>query len=453
MVRILIAVADEGTRVSLRALFEPRGHEITSFQDGPRALRHLQEEEIDLMLADLELPGLDGLELLSRIRTTRPALGVILLAAFGSVEDAVRAMQGGAADFLSKPFTDEQVQLAVYRALEKKKLLEENRDLREALDDRVRLDNLIATDLKMQHIFKTVKAVASARTTVLITGESGTGKTLLARSLHNLSTRRSGPFIEVNCGALPESLLESELFGHVKGAFTGAVKDRPGKFEAADGGTIFLDEVATSSPSFQVKLLRVLQDRVVERVGHTGPIPVDVRVILAANVDLEEAVRQGTFREDLYYRINVVTVEMPPLRDRTADIPYLAEHFLRRFAVELGKPMHGFSPEVSRTLVRASWPGNVRQLENVVERAVVLTESDEIQMEDLPPGFADTAEEVASLLPGDAHLMPLKKALEIPEKILLERALSHHGGNRQATAQALGINRSTLFNKMRKFGL
>ena len=283
--------------------------------------------------------------------------------------------------------------------------------------------------------------------------ESGTGKTLLARSIHNLSTRRSGPFIEVNCGALPESLLESELFGHVKGAFTGAVKDRPGKFEAASGGTIFLDEIGTSSLSFQVKLLRVLQDRVVERLGHTGAITVDVRVILAANLDLEKAVRDGNFREDLYYRINVVTIGMPPLRERRADIPSLAAHFLRRFAGEIGKPVTAFHADVMATFRRATWPGNVRQLENVVERAVVLTEATEIRMEDLPPGLADDDGNLGSLLPGNAHLLPLRKALEIPEKILLERALSHHGGNRQATAQALGINRSTLFNKMRKFGL
>ena len=453
MVRILIADADRGTQETLRRIFAPRGHEITSLSEGAEALDHLQEAEADLVLADLELPGLNGLELLRRTKALRPHLGVILLAAFGSVEDAVQAMQEGAADFLSKPFSEEQVQLAVERALEKTQLLEENHDLREALDDRVRLDNVIATEPNMQAIFKTVKAVASARTTVLITGESGTGKTLLARSLHSLSNRGDGPFIEVNCGALPESLLESELFGHVKGAFTGAVKDRSGKFEAADGGTIFLDEIGTSSPSFQVKLLRVLQDRVFERVGATGTVNVDVRVILAANLDLEQAVRDGTFREDLYYRINVVTIRMPPLRERPADVPYLAEHFLRRFAVELDKPLRGFSAEVMRTLRRATWPGNVRQLENVVERAVVLTESDEIQMEDLPPELVDTTEEVVAMLPGDAHLMPLRKALEIPEKILLTRALEHHRGNRQATAQALGINRSTLFNKMRKFGL
>ena len=453
MVRILIADADQGTQETLRRILAPKGHEITSLTVGAQALDHLQDAEADLVLADLELPGLNGLELLRRTKALRPHLGFILLAAFGSVEDAVRAMQEGAADFLSKPFSDEQVQLAVERALENTKLLEENHDLREALDDRVRLDNVIATEPNMQAIFKTVKAVASARTTVLITGESGTGKTLLARSLHSLSNRGEGPFIEVNCGALPESLLESELFGHVKGAFTGAVKDRSGKFEAADGGTIFLDEIGTSSPSFQVKLLRVLQDRVFERVGSTGTVKVDVRVILAANLDLEQAVREGTFREDLYYRINVVTIHMPPLRERSADVPYLAEHFLRRFAVEIGKPMRGFSAEVMRTLRKVTWPGNVRQLENVVERAVVLTESDEIQMEDLPPELVDTTEEVVAMLPGDAHLMPLKQALEIPEKILLTRALDHHRGNRQATAQALGINRSTLFNKMRKFGL
>jgi len=346
------------------------------------------------------------------------------------------------------------VLVAVDRALEKTALQKENQALRVALDDRLRLDNVIGTDPRMQAIFKTVRAVADTRTTVLITGESGTGKTLLARSLHALSARRNGPFVEVNCGALPESLLESELFGHVKGSFTGAVRDKVGKFEAASGGTIFLDEVGTSSPAFQVKLLRVLQDRIIERVGDTRTIAVDVRIVLATNKDLEAAVRAGQFREDLYYRIAVITVEMPPLRERQSDVATLAEHFLRRFAAEHGRPALTFTPRALATLVQAPWPGNVRQLENLVERAVVLSTGSTLDLHDLPAAL-----QTASPAPGapvaaaGGPVLPLKEALQGPEKSLIERALQHCGGNREKAAVVLGINRSTLFHKLRKYGI
>ena len=305
----------------------------------------------------------------------------------------------------------------------------------------------------MQAIFKTVKAVADTRTTVLVTGESGTGKTLLARALHALSSRKHGPFVEVNCGALPETLLESELFGHQKGSFTGAVRDKIGKFEAAAGGTIFLDEIGTSSPAFQVKLLRVLQDRVIERVGDTKTIPVDVRVVLATNKDLELAVQKGEFREDLYYRIQVVSIEMPPLRQRRADVQALAEHFLRRFAHEHGRPQLQFTEPALAALLAAPWPGNVRQLENVVERAVVLCQGAAIDLGDLPATLQarPPANEVGPLPSGSPG--PLKEALAGPEKRIIEQALAHCGGNREQAAKLLAINRSTLFHKLRKFGI
>lgn len=455
-VRILVVDPDAGSRAQVCAALEPEGFELRVAEGARQARRILCTESVDILITEKSLSGVDGLDLFAEARRLQPALAAVVVTAFGTVEDAVTAMRAGAADFLSKPYTDEQLRLAVERTLEGLQLRRENESLREALDDRLRLDNLIATDARMQAIFKTVKAVARTRTTVLVTGESGTGKTLVARAIHALSERRDGPFVEVNCGALPESLLESELFGHVRGAFTGAVKDRPGKFEAADGGTIFLDEIATSSASFQVRLLRVLQDRVVERVGDTTPIPVDVRVVLATNANLEQEVREGRFREDLYYRINVVGIEMPPLRERRDDIPFLAEHFLRRFAAENGKRIRGFSEAALARLAAAPWPGNVRQLENVVERAVVLCEGERIEAEDLPVDLGRSprsAKGWAELLTEDLHLMPLRKALEIPEKLILERALEHHGGNRQETAASLGINRSTLFNKMRKHGL
>ncbi len=455
MTKILVADPDPRSQQDLRSLLTRRGFDLDAVADVPSALAPLADGEVDLALSALALPGGGGMKLLQQVQASHPATAVVLLSAFGSVQDAEQAMRHGAADFLGKPFAADQVLVAVDRALEQTALKKENRALREALADRLRIENVVGSDPRMQAIFKTVQAVAATRTTVLITGESGTGKTLLARALHALSNRKNGPFVEVNCGALPESLLESELFGHQKGAFTGAVRDKIGKFEAAAGGTIFLDEIGTSSPAFQVKLLRVLQDRVIERVGDTATIQVDVRVVLATNKDLEKAVAAGEFREDLYYRIHVVGIEMPPLRARTADIAPLAEHFLRRFAAEHGRPALRFTPRALAVLTDAPWPGNVRQLENVVERAVVLGGRDEIDAADLPPLVrAPTAAAPAAWSGAPAAApMPLKAALAAPEQRLIEQALAHCGGNRERAAKLLGINRSTLFHKLRKFGI
>jgi DNA-binding NtrC family response regulator len=458
MPKILIADPDPFLQDTMRQLLLARGHEVAAAPTAEAARERLAEDEPALLIAALELPGMNDLDLLQAARRDGTGVGVILTAAFGSVADAVRAVRAGADDFLPKPFSDEQLVMAVDRAFERAALRRENLDLRHALDDRVRIDNLIGGDPRMQAIFKTARAVADTRTTVLITGESGTGKTLLARALHAMSARRNGPFTEVNCGAMPETLLESELFGHVRGAFTGALRDKPGKFEAAHGGTIFLDEIGTSSPAFQVKLLRVLQDRVVERVGDNRTVNVDVRIVLATNLDLEEAVRAGRFREDLYYRIHVVAIEMPPLRDRPGDVPDLARHFLGRFAREHAKPHLQFTPAALQALQRATWPGNVRQLENVVERTVVFATGRSIDVADLPPLLlpkdpALIATPVDHLIAEPQQLQPLKEALGAAEKRILERTLQQCSGNRERAAKALGINRSTLFAKLRRHGV
>jgi DNA-binding NtrC family response regulator len=455
MTKILVADPDPRSQADLQQLLGQRGYDLDAVTSVENAMAPVVDGEVDLVLCDLGLPGGGGMKLLQEIQSLHPETAVVLLSAFGSVQDAVAAMRQGAADFLGKPFAPDQVLVAVDRALEKSALQRENLALKSALDDRLRLDNVVGTDPRMQAIFKTVKAVADTRTTVLITGESGTGKTLLARALHSLSARKHGPFVEVNCGALPETLLESELFGHQKGSFTGAVRDKIGKFEAAAGGTIFLDEIGTSSPAFQVKLLRVLQDRVIERVGDTKTVAVDVRVVLATNKDLELAVQKGEFREDLYYRIQVVSIEMPPLRQRRSDVQALAEHFLRRFALDHGRQHLQFTDRAMAALLAAPWPGNVRQLENVIERAVVLCQGPAIDVGDLPA----TLQAPPPALPGaltaapEGPPGPLKEALIGPEKRHIELALAYCGGNRERAAKLLEINRSTLFHKLRKFGI
>lgn len=456
MAKILVADPDPQSQDVLREVLQPAGHACTFVDDAEAALSTIADGGIDLLVCDDELPGMPGIEVLQRTRRSSPATAVILTTTFGSVDDAVHAMREGAADLLRKPFAAEQAKLSIERALERSTLVRENESLRQALDDRVQVGNLIGEDPRMQAIFKTVRAVADTRTTVLVTGESGTGKTVVARALHAMSSRRNGPFVEVNCGALPESLLESELFGHVRGAFTGATRDKPGKFEAAQGGTIFLDEIGTSTPAFQVRLLRVVQDRVLERVGDNRTVELDVRIVLATNLDLEQAVADGRFREDLFYRINVVTIEMPPLRARADDVPALAMHFLRRFAKDHGKRVERFTPTALGLLRRARWPGNVRQLENVVERAVVFSTGTTLDVPDLPTNLVEQAAAAVAAEPVlalDQPVQPLRASLEIAEKAILEQALRHCDGNRERAAKVLGINRSTLFAKLRRFGV
>jgi DNA-binding NtrC family response regulator len=382
---------------------------------------------------------------------------LLVLSGFGSVDDAVAAVRAGAADFLAKPLSGDRLRVALDRALERRDLTAENRRLREDLGQRYELGKLTSTSPLMQQVFERVRAVASTTATLLVEGESGTGKTLLARSAHAASGRASGPFVEVNCGALPEALLESELFGHVRGAFTGADRDRPGKFEAAHGGTIFLDEIATASLDLQVKLLRVLQDRVFEPVGSTETRRVDVRVIAATNENLREAVAEGRFREDLYYRLHVVPLELPPLRERRGDVAYLAERFATEIAATHGRPFEGFEPRALAALAAHDWPGNVRELQNCIERAVLLSPTPRLGLEALPEelqveapaGAPRAAGALLDLLEG----RDLRAALELAERELVLAVLRENAGSRKESARRLGINRTTLFNKMTRFGL
>lgn len=413
------------------------------------AIERMQEFPFECVVCDVNLPDQDGFHLLEWASKNQPETAIIMLTGYGTIESAVEAIRIGAFDYLTKPVIDDELNLSIQRALGQRKIVEENKLLKAQLDQKYGLGNIIGRDYKMSKMFDLIESVAETRTTVLILGENGTGKTMTARSIHHLSDRRDKPFVEVACGALPDSLLESELFGHVQGAFTGASHDKMGKFLQADGGTIFLDEIATASQQLQVKLLRVLQDREFEPVGGTKTHKVDCRLVLATNENLEQMVADGKFRQDLYYRINVISLTQPPLRERVGDIPLLAEHYLQHFIEQVGKQMEGIDDEAIQLMQRYSWPGNVRELVNVIERAVVLANSKRITVNDLPDSIHKQidAGNVAAHFAGNN----LKSALANPERQILIEALEAHGWNRQQTAKMLGVNRTTLYKKMKKF--
>jgi DNA-binding NtrC family response regulator len=454
--RLLILDEDRIMLQSLSQFLRREGYEVRTTDRSDQATAILETGQTELLLADINMPGLKASEFLRELRRRFPHVVPIVITGYGSIEGAVDATKNGAFDYLTKPIVDEEIRVVVEKAARQQALLFENQSLRQQLDLRFGLENVIGHDHKMLKIFDLVDAVADSRTTVLMTGESGTGKSLLARAIHHRSPRREKPFVEVSCGSLPETLLESELFGHVKGSFTGATSDKPGRFLAADGGTLFLDEINSASPALQVKLLRMLQERSFEPVGSTETKTVDVRVILASNVDLMAMVAQQQFRQDLYYRINVVNIKMPGLRERVGDIALLANHFLRQFAKEAGRPILGFTDAALAALQRYTWPGNVRELENAVERAVVLCRRPHIDVNDLPESVGSfTAPPRASGTDADGFNvpMPLQLALEGPERKIIEAALHRNAWNRQATATELDINRTTLYKKMRKYGL
>ncbi len=446
--RILVVDDDRIILDSLGEFLRLEGHAVETAPAFLQATAALDRGPVDLVLADVNMPGGNGFELLHVVRKRCPDTVVVMMTAYGTIESAVEAIKMGAYDYLTKPIIDDELRVCVERALSQQAILRENRVLKETLDLRFGLQSVVGHDYRMLKVFDLIETVAPSRVTVLIQGASGTGKSLIAKVIHHLSGRAGKPFVEVSCGAIPETLLESELFGHTRGAFTGAIANKPGKFKAADGGTIFLDEISAASPGLQVKLLRFLQSHEFEAVGSNKTETVNVRVLLATNIDLEAQVRDGRFREDLYYRINVVNIEMPSLIERVGDVALLARHFLNQLCGELNRRPLDFDVEALQTLQRYPWPGNVRELQNVVERAIVLCKGTKVTVRDLPSRIVQAAVPVAP-----TPMRTLREALEEPEKRILEAALRANNWNRQLTAEQLGINRTTLYKKMKRYGL
>ena len=447
----IVVIDDEANAVTaLETLLREDGYEVSGAHDARAGLALLERTEADVVLTDLRMPGMDGLELLARVKEIRPETMVIVMTAYGTVKTAVKAMKMGAEDYLGKPIDVEEVELVLQRALEKKRLMEETRILRARVQTKYRFENLVGESPDMLAAFKTIQQVAPSSSSLLVLGESGTGKELFAQALHQISPRKNKPFIKVACSALPETLLESELFGHEKGSFTGAAYTRAGRFEMADGGTLFLDEIGDISPTVQIKLLRFLEEREFERVGGNRTFKVDVRIVAATHRDLLKKLAEGTFREDLYYRLNVIELHIPPLRERTGDIPILATHFLKRFADQNGKDIRGFSDEALALLLRHPWPGNVRELENAVERAVVLA-TEPI----LGPAYFPTLRRVA-----DAADAPAGKTsrVSIPgstmaelEKEAILRTMEAVGGSTARAAELLQISARKIQYKLKEY--
>jgi len=448
MPAILIVEDEAKMRRLLELNLGDDGFTTLSAEDAETGLKLLRENPVDLVLTDLKLPGMNGLEFLHSVKHQNAALPVVVMTAFGSVETAVEAMKAGASDYVLKPFSLTEMRMVIRKELDVRNLREENRSLREALGKRYSHPNIVARSPKMQEVLATVERVAPTNSTVLLGGESGVGKDLIARAIHEKSRRATGPFLKINSTAIPENLLESELFGFEKGAFTGAVASKPGKFELADKGTLFLDEIGDVPPLTQVKLLRVLQEREFERLGGTRLVKVDVRLIAATNKDLREALEQGTFREDLYYRLNVVPIDIAPLRERKQDIPDLVNLFVSRFTGESGKPVEGITPEAMRILVNYHWPGNVRELQNIVERACALAKGHVLDPSDI---HLDIRPAKASN--GFVGFLPDGMTLEQWEDEMVQEALRRANGNKSQAARLLGLSRNALRYRLSKIGI
>lgn len=445
---ILIVDDERNTREGLaRAL--RRSYHVHLADSGMAALKLLEQRPVDAVLTDLRMPGMDGLTLVRRVLAREPQPVCILLTAYGNVETAVEAIKNGAYDFLTKPVNLDRLEVVLKRALESRLLSDTNRQLRQQLDEKYGMEKIIGESAPMRAVFDTIRQVAPSRATVLIQGESGTGKELVAHALHNLSPRSQNPFVAVHCAALSDTLLESELFGHERGAFTGATEARKGRFELADGGTLFLDEIGEVPPATQVKLLRVLEERSFERVGGVETLEVDTRLVAATNRDLRRMVEEDDFREDLYFRLNVVQITLPPLRERREDIPLLLHAYFKQFCGENGRKLEGFTPDAIDALTLYRWPGNIRELRNLVERMVVLARGDKITLRDVP---AEVREGGGG---GGRSSAPLAGAVSMQqaEKRMIEQALADHGGNRTLAAKQLGISRRTLHRKLNEFNL
>jgi two-component system response regulator HydG len=446
---ILVVDDDLAHRTMLRTLISGWGYIVSEADDGESAIAAVQEKPYDLILMDVRMIKVSGLTALSEIKAFNPAIPVIIMTAYASVETAVEALKKGAYDYLTKPLDFDELRLTIERAMEHTHLREENRLLKESLGSRFDRGNLIGRSAAMTRLLETVALVAPSEATVLIDGESGTGKEMIAGAIHFNSARKNSPFVKINCAAITETLLESELFGHEKGSFTGADRRKEGKFRQAEGGSIFLDEVSEMSLPMQVKLLRVLQEREITRVGGEEVIKVDVRVIAATNRDLIKDMENGRFREDLYYRLNVVTLHVPYLRDRREDIPLLAQNFLKTFAQKNRKEIQGFTPQAMDRLLKYPWPGNVRELMNAVERGVVLARSEYLDIEELPSVLRNQQEENPSFAAADLAEAPL----DAVEKATILRTLDAAAGNKSEAARRLGITRRTLHKKLKSYGM
>jgi two-component system response regulator PilR (NtrC family) len=450
--RILVVDDEQSMREFLEIFFRGEGYDVLTASDVDSALLALDSDDFDVVISDIQMPRRSGLELLDAVKEIAPQTVVIMITAFATTETAITAMKQGAYDYVTKPFKVDELRLVVEKALEKRLLATENQRLRSELRKETRRRQLVGNGRAMEQLYELVARVADTKTNVLVCGESGTGKELVARAIHDQSERREQPFVAVNCGAIPENLLESELFGHVKGAFTGAVSNKPGLFETAHRGTLFLDEIGELPGTLQVKLLRVLQDKALRRVGGTSDHQIDVRIVAATNRRLEDEVAAGRFREDLYYRLNVIQIGLPPLRDRTEDIPLLVQHFVEKYASELGKPVPGFSEAAMKRLLDYPFPGNVRELENMVERAVALSPGGTIGPESLPPSVLEpTARGAAAKLPADgANLDTLVNEFE---RGLLREALRQSRGIKKRAAHLLGISFRSFRYRLEKLGM
>ena len=446
--QILVVDDEERMRNLLKKVLTKQGLSVQTSPNGIDALMKVEETPFDVILADIRMPEMNGIEVLKAVKETRPEIYVILMTAFGSIDSAVEAMKKGAYDYITKPFKMEEITIVIKKALEEKGLRKEVASLRNEVRSKYRFDNIIGKSKVMQDVFDLIRRVSNSKSTVLIYGKSGTGKELVAKALHYNSPRKDNPFVAVNCSAIPETLLESELFGHVRGAFTGAIATRKGLFEEANGGTIFLDEIGNVSHAMQIKLLRVLQEREIRRVGGAENIKVDIRLIAASNQNLEEAVSRGEFRDDLYYRLNVITINLPELKDRQDDVSLLANYFLKKYTKEENEKIKSISKEAMNLLLNYNWPGNVRELENVIERAIALGRYEEILPEDIPVNIINSR-----MMSALKETLPENATIEELERDYIAKILKKTKGHKINTARILGIDRRTLYRKLKKHSM